>query len=160
EVSVEAPDHCTYLAGILPAPGGGKIAAVVMGHFGSEEEAQRAIRPFRELGSIVLDTVARLPYCALQQQVDASYPKGLRNYWKSAFMNAVSDEVIDILIDAMRHTPSPLDHVFFESYGGAVSRVSKDATAFEHRNSPFNLGILAISTDPALDDADMAWARS
>jgi len=160
EVSVEAPDTCTWLAGMLPAPTGDKLAAVVMSHFGSDEEAQRALRPIRELGSIVMDTVARIPYCALQQQLDASYPKGLRSYWKSAFFNDLTDEVIGTLVEAMRNTPSGLDQIAIEAYGGAVSRVSKDATAFEHRNSPFNVMILAISTDPALDQADMAWARS
>lgn len=159
EVSIESPDACTWLAGMMPAPTGGKVAAVVMSHFGSEEEGQRALRPIRELGSIVMDTVARLPYCALQQQLDAAYPKGMRNYWKSAFVNELSDEVIGMLVEAMRNTPSERDTVAIEGYGGAVSRVSKDATAFEHRTSPFNLLILAISTDPALDQADMAWAR-
>ena len=160
EISVESPDTCTWLAGILPAPTGDKVAAVVMSHFGSDEEGQRALRPIRELGSIVMDTVARIPYSTLQQQLDAAYPKGLRSYWKSAFFNALTDDVIGMLIDAMQSSPSNLDQIAIEAYGGAVSRVSKDATAFEHRYSPFNLMILAISTDPALDQQDMAWARS
>lgn len=160
ELAVDSPDACSWIAGILPAPAGGKVVAVLMSHFGPEEEGQRALRPIRELGSIVLDTVARIPYCAVQQQVDASYPKGLRNYWKSAFIRELSDEVISLLVESTRQTPSERDQIFIESYGGAVSRVAKDATAFEHRYSPFNIGILAISTDPALDDAEKAWARN
>ena len=160
ELAAEAPDTCTWFAGILPGPTVGKLAAVVVSHFGSEEEGQRALRPIRELGSIVVDTVAQVPYCALQQQLDASYPKGLRNYWKSAFLQGLTDEVIGTLIEAMRDTPSDRDQVVIESYGGAISRVSKDATAFEHRHSPFNLLILAISTNPTLDQADVAWARN
>ena len=160
EVAVESPDSCTWLAGILPGPSGGKVAAVVVGHFGSEEEGQHAVRPIRELGSVLMDTVARVPYCTLQQQLDAAYPKGMRNYWKSAYLNALTDEVIAMLVEAMRDTPSNLDQIAIEGYGGAVSRAPKDATAFEHRNAAFNLMILAISTKPALDQADMAWARS
>src|ERR1043166_152559 len=159
ELAAEAPDACAWLAGILPGPAGGKITAVLVSHFGSEEQGQRAIRPIRELGSILMDTVARVPYCTLQQQLDASYPKGLRSYWKSAFLNALTDEVLGTLIDALRDTPSNRDQIVIESYGGAISRVSKDATAFEHRYSAFNLLILAISTDPAVDQSDMAWAR-
>jgi hypothetical protein len=41
--------------------------------------------------------------------------------------------------------------IAIKSHGGAVSRVSKDATAIEHRHSPFNLPILGMSADPALD---------
>jgi hypothetical protein len=133
---------------------------VVVSHFGEEEEGQRALRAIRELGSIVLDTVARIPYCAMQQQLDAPYPKGLRNYWKSAFLNDLTDEVIGALVDGMRNTPSIRDQILIESYGGAISRVPPDATAFGHRQSPFNVGILAISTDPALDQAEVAWARN
>src|SRR5205085_3707473 len=51
-------------------PTGGKIVGVVMSHFGTEEEGQRAIRPIRELGSVMMDTVARIPYCAVQRQLD------------------------------------------------------------------------------------------
>ncbi len=72
----------------------------------------------------------------------------------------MTDEVIGTFIEAMRDTPSDRDQIAIESYGGAVSRVSKDATGFEHRHSPFNLLILAISTDPTLDWADVAWARN
>jgi FAD/FMN-containing dehydrogenase len=160
EVSVESPDTCCWLAGLLPVPTGDKVAAIVMSHFGSDEEGQRLLRPIRELGSIVVDTVARIPYCALQQQLDAAFPKGLRSYWKSAFFNALPDDVIEMLIDAMQNTASNLDQIVIEAFGGALSRVPKDATAFEHRNSPFNVMVLAISTDPALDQADKAWARN
>ncbi|MBV9500517.1 MAG: hypothetical protein JO138_14190, partial [Acidobacteriaceae bacterium] len=160
DVATEASDECTFFAGILPGPAGGKVVAVVISHFGSEEAGQRAIRPIRELGSILVDTIARVPYCTLRQQLDVSYPNGLRNYWKSAFLNALTDEVIGMLIDAMQNTPSILNQIAIESYGGAVSRVSKDATAFQHRYSPFNLMILDISKDPVLDQADVAWARS
>ena len=159
ELSVASPDTCTWLAGILPNPAGGKLAAVVMSHFGSEQDGRRAIAPIRELGSVVLDTVAQTPYCAMQQQLEAPYPKGLRNYWKSAFVKELNDEVIALLIEAMRDTPSGRDSILIEGFGGAISRVAPDATAFEHRNAPFNVGIFAISTDPALDLAEIAWAR-
>lgn len=85
DLCMEASDDLTLMAGILPAPTGGKIVGVVMSHFGTEEEGERAIRPIRELGSVLMDTVARIPYCAVQRQLDVSYPKGLRHYWKSAF---------------------------------------------------------------------------
>jgi FAD/FMN-containing dehydrogenase len=160
DLALEASDDCAWFAGLLPSPSGEKLAAVVVSHFGSQEDGEKAIRPMRELGSIVLDTVARLPYCALQQQLDAAYPKGLRNYWKSAFLEGCNDDVFATLIEAMRVTPSPLDRVLIESYGGAISRVPEDATAFGLRSAPFNLLILHISTDPALDQPGTAWARN
>jgi FAD/FMN-containing dehydrogenase len=160
DVALEAGDDFTLLAGIMSAPTGERIAAVVFGHLGSEQEGLRAIRPIRELGSILVDTSARLSYCAMQQQLDAAYPKGVRNYWKSTFLKSLSDEAIEIMIEGAANPLSPLNHVVLESYGGAIARVPKDATAFDHRDSPFNLMILALSSDSALDQEQMSWARS
>jgi FAD/FMN-containing dehydrogenase len=160
QVALEAPDHRVWFAGILPIPGLGKLAAVVMSHFGPEEEGWQALRPIRELGSIVVDTMARIPYCVMQRQLDANSPKGLRNYWKSAYLTELPDEVIGHLIAAMENTAGDLDQVLIETHGGAISRVAQDATAFEHRNARFNLGIFGTSTNPALDQASIAWARN
>jgi FAD/FMN-containing dehydrogenase len=147
------------MAGILPAPTGGKFVGVVMSHFGTEEEGERAIRPIRELGSVLMDTVARIPYCAVQRQLDVSYPKGLRHYWKSAFLKSVTDDVIDLLIETVSTAPSPFNSIVLEAYGGAIARVANDATAFGHRDAMFNLLILAISDNHAIDTEQTAWGR-
>jgi FAD/FMN-containing dehydrogenase len=159
DLCMEASDDLTLLAGILPAPNGGKIAGVVMSHFGTEEEGERAIRPIRELGSVIMDTVARIPYCAVQRQLDVSYPKGLRHYWKSAFLKNVTDDVIDLMIETVSTAPSPFNSIVLETYGGAVARVANDATAFGHRDAMFNLLILAISDNDAIDAEQTAWGR-
>lgn len=52
-----------------------------------------------------------------------------------------------------------MNTILIEAYGGAVARVANDATAFGHRDASFNLGILAISDDPAMDAEQTAWAR-
>jgi FAD/FMN-containing dehydrogenase len=147
------------MAAILPAPDGGKIVGVVLSHIGPEEEGERAIRPLRELGSVLMDTVARMPYCAMQRQVDVSYPKGQRHYWKSAFLKGLTDDVIDLVIETVSTSPSPFNSILLEAYGGAVARVANDATAFGHRDAMFNLGILAISDNPAMDTEQTEWAR-
>lgn len=157
DVCVEASDDLTLMAGILPAPAGGKFVGVVMSHFGTEEEGERAVRPIRELGSVMMDTVTRIPYCAVQRQLDVSYPKGLRHYWKSAFLKSVTDEVIDLMIENVRTAPSPFNSVVLEAYGGAVARVASDATAFGHREAMFNLLILAISDNHKIDAEQAAW---
>jgi FAD/FMN-containing dehydrogenase len=160
ESALTAPDHQVWFAGLLPMPGVGKLAAVVFTEFGPEEEGQQALRPIRELGSIVVDTVAPIPYCAMQRQLDSNSPKGLRNYWKSVYMNDLSDEVIAMLVNAMQNTAGDLDQILIETHGGAIARIANDATAFEHRQVRFNLGMFGISTDPSLDEADIAWTRN
>jgi FAD/FMN-containing dehydrogenase len=155
----EASDDLTLLAGILPAPMGGKIVGIVMSHFGAEEEGERVIRSIRELGSVLMDTVARIPYCSVQRQLDVSYPKGFRHYWKSAFLKSLTDDVIDLMIESVNTAPSPLNSIVLEAYGGEISRVPKDATAFGHRDAQFNMLILAISDHSGTDAEQIAWGR-
>ncbi len=159
ELALEASDELSPMAAIIPAPYGGWVVAVVLSDIGTAGEGERAAQSLRELGSVLMDTVARVPYCAMQRQVDASYPKGMRHYWKSAFVKELTDEVIDLLIEAVRISPSPLNTMMIECYGGAVARVANDTTAFGQRDAMFNLGILAISEDPAIDAEQTAWAR-
>ena len=61
-----------------------------------------------------MDTVAPTPYCAMQRQVDDSYPKGRRHYWKSAFVKTLPDDVIDLAIESADTSPSPLNVIMIE----------------------------------------------
>ena len=152
DLSLEASDSLTLMFAIIPAPDGGRFAAALVSDIGKEGEGERAAQALRELGSVLMDTVAPMPYCAMQRQVDVSYPKGQRHYWKSSFIKTLSEDVMDLVIDAAITSPSPLNVLMIEVYGGAVARVTNDATAFGHRDALFNLGILAISSD-----SDNGW---
>jgi FAD/FMN-containing dehydrogenase len=160
EVCETAPDALTLYAGLLPGPEGGRIAGVVVAFAGPENEGRRWVQHIRDLGSVLMDTVARVPYTQIQQQMDAAYPKGLRNYWKSAYLFGLPDQAIQILVDSIASAPSPLCQMIVEQFGGAVTLLPGDATAFDHRAARYNVMILGLSTDPAHDAANARWARS
>jgi FAD/FMN-containing dehydrogenase len=159
DLSLEASDNLTTMAAIIPSPDGGKVVAVLVSDIGKEGEGEGAARALRELGSVLMDTVAPMEYCAMQRQVDVSYPKGQRHYWKSTFVKTLSDEVLDLVVESANTSPSPLNVIMVEVYGGAVARVASDATAFGHRDALFNLSHLAISNDAAMDGQQRVWAR-
>jgi FAD/FMN-containing dehydrogenase len=46
-----------------------------------------------------------------------------------------------------------------EHLQGAVGRVPVGATAFAHREAPFNLEIISVWRDPAQTEAHVAWGR-
>jgi FAD/FMN-containing dehydrogenase len=158
EVAESAPDALTVYAALVPTPAG-RATGIVVAFAGTEEEGRPLIQPLRDLGSVLLDTVAWMPYCQLQQQQDAPYPQGLRNYWKSSYLKGLGDDALRTLIDAMAQAPSPLCQIIIEQFGGAVARLPEDATAFPHRAAPYNVMILGIASDAADDAPNRAWVR-
>jgi hypothetical protein len=55
---------------------------------------------------------------------------------------------------------SPLSVVVLEHYGGAARRIPSDATAFPHRDLPWDILFLAQWTNPAETASHREWARS
>ena len=159
DVTAAAPDELSCYGGLLAAPDGTDVSGIVVGCTGDTGRAERAVDPTRALGPI-MDTVQWVPYPQLQTQLDVAYPRGLRNYWKSNYFSALSDEVIGVLVDAFAKRPSPLSQILLEHFGGAVARVDNDATAFDQRDAKYNLLILSRWTDPAADAENIEWTRN
>jgi FAD/FMN-containing dehydrogenase len=129
-------------------------------YVGPLEEGARLLRPLREFGPPVADIYRAMPYSAAQTMADFLWPKGSYNYWKSSYLKSLSDEAIDTILRCYSKAPSPRSVVVVEHNGdGAMSRVAADATAFGHRNWPYNFLITAVWTDVADTDANVRWTR-
>jgi FAD/FMN-containing dehydrogenase len=115
--------------------------------------------PLRRFDAPLADLVAAMPYTALQTASDASYPDGQRNYWKSHYVNAITDEMIARLMEHGPQMPSPLSSFYFQHLGGAIRRPGPDAAAFGHRDAEFDFTILTVWRDSAEDADQIAWAR-
>ena len=128
---------------------------------GPLEEGERALRPLREYGPPAADIYQPMPYSAAQTMADFLWPKGLYSYWKSSFLKSLSDGAIDTILDFCAKTPSPRTVVVIEHDGDSVwSRVPEDATAFGHRNWPYNMVITTMWTDPKDSDVNIQWTRN
>ena len=55
--------------------------------------------------------------------------------------------------------PSPQSMILLFELKGAIQRVPKAAMAFDHRDSNFEMSIIAHWTRPADDAANVRWAR-
>jgi hypothetical protein len=106
-----------------------------------------------------VDAIQPLPFPAMQSLLNASFPDGTHNYWKSTMQRELSNEAIDDIVAMGERMNSPLSAIVVEYYGGAAGRVARDATAFPHRDSPWDIIIAAQWTDPA-DTSHREWARS
>ncbi|TVP66927.1 MAG: FAD-binding oxidoreductase [Nitriliruptor sp.] len=124
------------------------------------DRGEELTQPIRHLAEPIADLSGPVPYVALQQLFDADYPDGLRYYWRSLHLPALSDEVVARTIAWTRTRPSARTTVDLWHLGGAMARPGPEATAYGDRSAPFLLGVESNWEDPADDDANLAWTRS
>ena len=159
EVTESAPDELTVFAGLMYSPDGIPIVALVICYNGPAADGETAIAAFRAFGPIAGE-VGPMPYAALQTMLDAGFPHGLQVHWRSEFVTSIADDLIEAAVSAFEKVPSPLSALMLEQFGGAVSRVPRDATAFDQRDSNYNFVIISRWTDPSQAKANVAWARA
>jgi FAD/FMN-containing dehydrogenase len=154
-------DDMTLFVGLLHAPDGSgtPLCGVVLCHIGTPEAAQEELEPLLTFGSPLDVPVGPMPYTVVNTLIDAGFPKGALNYWKSAFLSELSDEAIDTMVERFAECPSPMTAMIFEHFHGAVTRVPVDAMAVPHREPGLNLVIPSIWADPATTDENIAWTR-
>jgi FAD/FMN-containing dehydrogenase len=160
EFTTAAPDEMASGLILITLPDGTPVTGVVVCYNGPPEEGERALKPLRAFGPPLMDQIGPIPYTAAQQLLDAFYPPGLQNYWKSSFLKSITDEVIEIMADYCAERPSPMCHGLIEhELGGAVSRLDREATAFPHRDVQYSFMSLGVCTEPAEAEECVRWAR-
>jgi hypothetical protein len=54
--------------------------------------------PLKTFGTPVVDQLGPTSYTAVQMMLDDSYPSGIQHYWKSSFLQDISDNAINTMI--------------------------------------------------------------
>lgn len=158
-----APDDVGVACGLVHAPdgSGNKIIALPLCHAGEDpQRAEADIKALRGFGRPVLDAVEVMPYPVVNTLLDGGFPKGALNYWKSAFLTDLSDDVIAIVLDAYARVPSPMSAIIIEHLHGEATRVAPTATAYPWRDTGFSVLIIAQWADPADTHTNIAWAQA
>jgi FAD/FMN-containing dehydrogenase len=163
-----APDELTTLVNLTTAPPvpflpesihGKPIIGVGACWSGDLDAGPEATAPFRSLGTVIADVIAANPYAGWQQALDPLYPRGIYNYFRSAFLRTVDDASLRVLLDSFASVPTALTEIHLQHLGGAVGRVPADATAFALRDQEFIVNVVARTPD-AEGFADVVeWAR-
>ena len=111
-VAADLPDECIVVAGLVPAPDGSgeKIVAVAVCHCGEIGEAKRDVQPLRSAATPLLDVIEPMPYPVMNTLLDDAYPRGARNYWKSAFFKEFDDEAVEVMTAAFQKAPSAMSN--------------------------------------------------
>jgi FAD/FMN-containing dehydrogenase len=167
EWSLTAPDEVCTMAAFLYAPPepfvppevvGQPIFAIACCHLDPEGSAEDDLRPLRDLQPAV-DVLGPMPYTAIQGMFDAGTPRGSRNYWRSGYVQELTDEAIDTINAAVPGIPHPMGQLHIHQMGGAMGRVPQGATAFGSRDVPFLMNYIALWLDEGEDEKNIAWCK-
>lgn len=155
----KAADEVGALAAFTTTADGQPVLALIAVYNGDVVEGEAAMASLREFGTPLRDSFAPTPYRTVQTLFDAGAPPGLRYYWKSSFLDVLPDEALASVIAQVRRRPSTSSKIFLEFLHGAFGRVPREAAAFDHRASPYNLLVIGSWEEPADDDVNRSWTR-
>jgi len=168
DLMAEAPDALCGGLALMTAPTapmvpyelqGRPAVSVVVLYAGEPERGAEHIAPLRALAPAV-DAVQPMPYVALQSMMDKTHPEGLRDYYRAAFLDELTDPVVDTIVSGAENAPSTLSAVLLHPLGGAFGRVGEMDTALGHRDAAWGIQVLAQWLEPERDTSNRNWVRA
>jgi FAD/FMN-containing dehydrogenase len=94
-----APEELTAYCALMHTPDGIPAVAVIACYCGDLTEGEKVFKPLRAFGSPMLDEIQPMPFPQMQTLLDAAFPDGNQNYWKSTFLRELSDDAIAVLVE-------------------------------------------------------------
>ncbi|MGH9039238.1 MAG: FAD-binding oxidoreductase [Acidimicrobiia bacterium] len=135
--------------------------ALLLTGFGSAEAHAETVARIREALPPAFAFVDSLPYVALQQMLDEANAWGFHCYDKGNYVEDLSDEAIQVVMEHLPGKSSPLSLFLLYRLDGAYSAVGDDDTAFSGGRSPrYAVFILGVCPVPELLAGERAWVRS
>jgi FAD binding domain/Berberine and berberine like len=135
------------------------VAVVISCWTGAHEDADEALRPLGELGTVLGQAVGPMPYPVINTLFDELLPKGLRHYWKSEFTADIAEEAVDLHLEHAGRVPTLESGTFFFPLDAACHHVGADETAFAFRDARFGVGVFGTWHESADDEPNIAWVR-
>ena len=170
EYLADAPNEVTSVCVSITFPANPEMPeavhdrpVVIVGgvYAGDVDEGMKATQPLRELGTALFDMSGPTPYAGVQTGFDPLFPRNeLRAYWKSQYLDELSDEAIEAIAAQAQDRPAPLTLVNTFHMGGAIADVDPEDTAFATRSAPFMVSIDGMWSDSGDDADNIAWVRS
>jgi FAD/FMN-containing dehydrogenase len=132
-------------------------ALMVLPCYSGQASDPETLRDLRSAPGLVDDTLRERGFLDQQLVVDSPYGEN-RHYWKGHFVRELPDELIDELIRRCVDFGRPSCHFLLESLHGAPADF--DGTgALGFRHAAFNVSVMAVWRDPAVDEEHIRWAR-
>jgi FAD/FMN-containing dehydrogenase len=147
-----APDELSLIAAAMPAPPmpmippehhGRMILMVILVYCGDIQAGEGVIAPIRALATPLLDAVRPMDYPEIYAGHEGQpHPAAVAIH--SRFIDSLDLAAATRLFEGLQSGTAPMRVAQFRPLGGAVSRVSADATAFAHRDRRFMVNVAAM----------------
>jgi FAD/FMN-containing dehydrogenase len=143
-----------------PEVHGKPVIVFAMCYSGPVDNGPAVVQAVRGFGTAVGEHLGPMPYTMWQQAFDPLLTPGARNYWKSHNVGAISDGLIDALLEAIGKLPSPQCEIFLGQIGAQTSRVPVEATAYSSRDTQYAMNVHGRWDDASDDERCIGWARA
>jgi hypothetical protein len=156
ELAENGPDELFLSFGVTNEDG----AYVTALHSGAPDRAERDLAGLRAFGPPASDSIKAMTYLETQHLADEAQEWGHRFYMKSAFLPALPDEAVDLLVEHAPRAPDGSECGFSTwAWGRRIADIPEEGTAFTGRGAAAWLAAEAMWDDPALDEQCRTWAR-
>ena len=163
----DAPEALSLISNVMPCP---PLPFVDQAHHGELvifslvcwsgplDEADAALAPIRAAAPAIGDMLRPMTYPEMYGPEDPDYrPKAVG---RNLFMDDVDEADAQTIVDRLTAFDAPMKVVQLRPLGGAMARVSPDATAFAHRRRAVMANVAAFYTGPDDLERTTAWVES
>jgi FAD/FMN-containing dehydrogenase len=166
-IAMSAPEELTTIGFIMPIPPvpfvpeehhGTPSLVLMFVYAGDPADGQAAIAPFTAVAEPYGVAAMPMPYPGIYEFTAAGgerHPSTTR----SVILEALDEAAVDAIVAALETAPEG-SMVQLRVFGGAMSRVPADATAFAHRSAAAQVTIINAFTSPEATQGAIAWNRS
>ena len=147
--------------GLPPSVHGQNVAIAAGVYSGDAAEGMRVLQPLREFGKPLGEIAGAIDYRGVQSAFDAVLPNSgeVMAYWKSAYLEKLTDAAIEIMADRAENRSSPSTMVFVQHLGGAARRPRADETALAMRDAGFVMNFMGDWRNPGETPRHIEWVR-
>jgi FAD/FMN-containing dehydrogenase len=164
--SHSAPEELSTIGNVMPAPPmpflpaevhGRLVIMAFMAFAGDDAAAERALAPFRALATPIADMVKPGPYVSMYPPEDPSYrPTAVG---RTMFVDSLDASDAQLIYDYLTTCDAPMRVAQIRVLGGALARVSSDATAYAHRSNPMLVNVAAFYQGEADREVRKTWVN-
>jgi FAD/FMN-containing dehydrogenase len=162
-----APEELTTILLAMPAPPmpflppellGTTVLIGMMAYAGPAADAQRVLAPFRALAAPIADLVRPGPCGMMYLPEDPSMRPALSV--RTLFKDDFDLDQASVILHQLERCNAPMRMAQIRVLGGAAARVSREATAYVHRDAEMLVGFLAMDGSAEAAARHDKWAES